>query len=102
MAVLSFPTAPDAHVHLDVALAKEDRRRWFSVSIRPAAGLYPKTYRGVIFFDGRTHRALSTTALFDIVQFRVQCEEEIRELEKDGWTRVPSPTRRAARNRTRR
>lgn len=70
-----------------------------SVSIRQAVGLSPKTYRGVIFLDGRTHRAVTTTALFAIVQFRVQCEEEIRELERDGWMRTPSP---AALARTRR
>jgi hypothetical protein len=89
MSVVPFPARERDYVALDIALAKGDRRRWFWVHPLETPG----TWRGRVFFDGRRHRELVTATLFDIMQFRVQCEDEIREHERDGWVRVESPSK---------
>lgn len=95
MPVVPFPPQERDYVSLDIALAKGDRRRWFWVHPLEVAG----TWRGRIFFDGRRHREIVTATLADIMQFRIQCEDEIREHELDGWVRVESPSKRIRKRR---
>lgn len=77
------------------ALEKGDRRRWFWVYVVEAT---PRMrYKGLIKFDGRTHRGITTFELFEAMQFRLQCEAEVAELELDGWTRTAPPTPRSLR-----
>jgi hypothetical protein len=85
MRVIPFTRPPHDHVMLHLQLAKGERRRRFWVR---ALAYRPGTWKGQIWFDGRTHRQVVTTELHEILTFRIQCEAEVRELEKDGWRRI--------------
>lgn len=87
MTVVPFPTGPVDRLDLHIALAKDDRRRRFWVREVPYKGR--GIWKGQIWFDGFTHRELVSDSFGEMSAFRIQCETEIRELEKDGWVRVP-------------
>lgn len=86
------PTGP-AYIALEIHLAKGTRRRWYWVQELPPRPPAPRAFKGFIKFDGFTHRGLTTTNLQEIMQFRIQCEDEAREHELDGWERVDPPRR---------
>jgi hypothetical protein len=94
MPLVPFPLPPARveYIELSVRMTKGDRTRWFMVRIRHYQDEPRREFRGLIQFDGYHHRSLTTTDLLQIMTFRIQCEGEIRELEKDGWVQVAEPT----------